>query len=183
AVQHDIMKQEVLAQNALPILIECIKMFSGDDLSYCLELMWAITFNNEVATTIKNDQALLALIKSLSASDHNGIKKTAEGIIWKLEKEAEFVSKQEPIESVKSANTSTSNVVQLINDTKTMPQSDEIKLKTQSVRGGESEQTTLSEPTKSSFRYDIMISYSHEEKELCYKIYDHLLKNNYRVIY
>jgi hypothetical protein len=41
--------------------------------------------------------------------------------------------------------------------------------------------TATTKPVASEFQFDIMISYSHNDKSICFQLFDHLIKDGYRV--
>ncbi|CAF0974289.1 unnamed protein product [Didymodactylos carnosus] len=111
-VQHEQIKDEVVSQDVIPFLIRCATETKYDVIKVqqrALEILWALTFNEQAATILKNDQIFMKHIKTLQLSDEKGVQKAAEGIIWKLEKEAEFMSKNEHEEEV-TTETSTAHL-------------------------------------------------------------------------
>ncbi|CAF1200481.1 unnamed protein product [Didymodactylos carnosus] len=96
-----------------------------------LEILWSMTFNEKAANILTNDQHFMKHVKLLSTTS-KGVQKTAEGIIWKLEKKDEHHS-------------------------------------------------TQSLPNK--YKYDVMINYSHTDKNLCYQIHERLVNDKFCVLF
>ncbi|CAF1429318.1 unnamed protein product, partial [Didymodactylos carnosus] len=141
-VQHDEIKHEMVAQDVLPLLIRCATEPKFDVVQrqkYSLGLLWTMTFNDEVATILKENQKFMAHVKSLLRFDEQDLCKVADGIVWKLDKKAQFMAKQERDQSV----------IEVL--------------------------------ASSTYKYDIMISYSHNDKDLCCLIQDKLTADGYRV--
>ncbi|CAF1360613.1 unnamed protein product, partial [Didymodactylos carnosus] len=142
-VQHDQIKDELVKQNAIPLLIRCITETKFDVIKVqqcALEILWAMTFNERAANILKSNENFISHLRSLQMSNETGVIKAAEGIIWKLEQEAHFMSEKAQKE---------------ISD-------------------------SLAHAT-SLHTYDIMISYSHADKDLCYQIQERLVKDKFRV--
>ncbi|CAF1488109.1 unnamed protein product, partial [Didymodactylos carnosus] len=141
-VQHDEIKHEMVEQDVLPLLIRCATEPKFDVVQrqkHSLGLLWAMTFNEEATIILKEDQKFMVHVKSLLRSVEQDLRKVADGIVWKLDKEAQFMAKQEHNQSA----------IQV-----------------------------LASP---SYKYDIMISYSHNDKDLCCQIRDKLIADGYRV--
>ncbi len=139
-IQHDQIKDTLARQNHLPLLIKCASepsLHVGLVLQLSLEILWAITFNERAAQTLRNaHQDFLSYVEAnYINSCEEGVKAAAEGILWKLETESVTKSK------IKKQNS--------------MNSSDE--------------------------KYDIMISYSHANKDLCFKVHESLVQSNFRV--
>ncbi|CAF1378634.1 unnamed protein product, partial [Didymodactylos carnosus] len=145
-VQHDQMKDEFIKQDGLPLLIKYACQVNDQSIEIqreSLATLWATTFNANAATTLKQDKVFMAHVKSLLNSNDPELKKSADGIIWKVEKEQEFKQKL-------------------------------IHPPTSSTNGDDEEMTPKT-------AYDIMISYSWADQELCSKIHDGLVAKNFRV--
>ncbi|CAF5123378.1 unnamed protein product, partial [Rotaria sp. Silwood1] len=133
-VQHDQIKDEIVKQQGLSLLIrratepELIKQDEGN--KWSLEILLALTFNKEAFNNIKNNTEFIQHLRTLLHSTDDYEKRFAESILWKLEQDKKHV-----------------------------------------------ESTTVS----SNDQYDIMLSYSHRNKDLCYAIYDRLIKDGFRV--
>jgi hypothetical protein len=135
-VQHDQVKSELIKQNALPLLIKCVEEIQFDPIKVqriALEILLALSFNNDACSILQQNQNFINHIRYLTGNnnlDRSGLKRPAEGLLWKLEKEEEAIAK----------------------------------------------------PTISnSYKYDIMISYSHKNTQLCFMIHEQLVKDGFRV--
>ncbi|CAF0894707.1 unnamed protein product [Didymodactylos carnosus] len=145
-VQHDHIKDELIRQDGLSLLIKyACNDYSIETQRDALDILWTTAFNDDAAAALKHDEKFMTYVKSLLTSNDPKLKKTAEGIIWKLEKEKEFKEKKAKL----SGTNETDNA------------SDE------------------EEPTK--VEYDIMISYSWADQDLCAKIHEGLLAKSFRV--
>ncbi|CAF5100051.1 unnamed protein product, partial [Rotaria sp. Silwood1] len=83
-----------------------------------LEILLALSFNNDALTILRKDTDFMTQIRNLESNtnlDKSNLQRAAEGLLWKLDKEGETVAKS----------------------------------------------TTLK-----SYQYDIMISYSHSDRQL-----------------
>ncbi|CAF0806613.1 unnamed protein product [Didymodactylos carnosus] len=124
-----------------------------------------MTFNVRAADILRKDDIFMTRIRSLLKSDQEAVSKCAEGIIWKLEKEAEFMAKEQ--EKIVQQQQILTEDIQT--DT-------HVTLRRASLLVQEIVEV---EPAKN--RYDIMMSYSHSDKELCYKIHERLLMDKFHV--
>ncbi|CAF1677873.1 unnamed protein product, partial [Didymodactylos carnosus] len=95
-VQHDQIKEEILHQNLLQLIIDCSLKLVGPAKQSSLETLWAMTFNEAGAEILKNNKLFLDNIKVFTTQrDDEGVRKAADGLIWKLVKEPEFIAKVE----------------------------------------------------------------------------------------
>ncbi|CAF3831953.1 unnamed protein product [Rotaria sp. Silwood1] len=135
-VQHDQVKDELIKQNALPLLIRCIIENEFDSTKVkpiVLEILLALSFNNDASSALRQNINFISRIRNLvnsTNSEKSNLQRAAEALLWKLEKEAEVV-----------ANSTNSK----------------------------------------SYKYDIMISYSHSDRQLCYQIYERLVQDGFNV--
>ena len=90
---------------------------------------------------------------------------TASRILWKIEKESEFIAKQEKQEK--------------INRVKKKIIFDEKKAIYKYVRGDHRFNLT---DQSAQEKYDIMISYCEDDKDICYKIYNRLMASDFHRI-
>ncbi|CAF0825508.1 unnamed protein product [Didymodactylos carnosus] len=140
-VQHDQIKQQLVEQRGLPLLIRCATEEKFDPTrvqQQALNILWAMTFDDQAANILRQNANFLSYVKSQLSSDISETKKIAEGIIWKLEKESQFVAQQSSLSGALSKNSS-------------------------------------------RYKHDVMISYSHTDKDLCWQIQEQLVKDKYRV--
>ncbi|CAF1419408.1 unnamed protein product, partial [Didymodactylos carnosus] len=140
-IQHNSIKSEFVKQNGLPLLIRCASESKFDAIKVqqrALEILLALTFNEQAAVILKNDQIFMKRLKS--PFNEQGVKKAAEGIVWRLEKEAQLI--------IQNENQQTFN---------------------------------KKEAAPLAHKYDIMISYSHSDKDLCYQLQERLVADKFRV--
>lgn len=135
-VQHDQVKTELIQQAALPVLVKCVVETRFDPIKVqlvALEILLALSFNNEACSILRKDLNFINHIRQLSSktdSNRAGIQRAAEGLLWKLEEEEVAVAKSNNVNCCK---------------------------------------------------YDIMISYSHKDQEICLQIHEQLVRDGYQV--
>jgi hypothetical protein len=84
-VQHDQLKDEIIKQNALPFLLECSNNLSGRALVLTLEILWCLTFIEEIARALRANSDFLEKIQTISEDKSNEpLRKAADGLVWKL---------------------------------------------------------------------------------------------------
>ena len=131
-IQHDQIKEQLARQGAISLLVRCATEAKFDPVKArepALEILLALTFNDDAARQLKQNSAFISTLKTiLSSSTEQCLQRPAESLIWKLEKE-------------------------------------EMKIATDC----------------STHTYDIMLSYSHSDKDLCHRIHDRLVNDNFRV--
>ncbi|CAF1025283.1 unnamed protein product [Rotaria sp. Silwood1] len=139
-VQHDQIKEELTKQGILPHLLRCATETKFDPVHEqqpTLEILLALTFHDQAAILLKeNSQFISHLHTLINSSSEQGLRRAAEGLLWKLEKE----------------EIATAKLV-------TIPITKDVR----------------------NYKYDIMLSYSHRDKDLCHRIYDRLVKDNFRI--
>ncbi|CAF1233478.1 unnamed protein product [Rotaria sordida] len=139
-VQHDQIKEELTKQGVLPLLLRCVTESKFDLIKVrlsALEILLALTFNDDAARQLKNNSEFISNLKTLVTSSTNRhLQRVAENLLWKLEIEETAITKSHGISTISHV---------------------------------------------ASKKYDIMLSYSHSDKELCYRIHDCLVKDNFRV--
>lgn len=130
--QHDQIKEELTKQGMVTLLLRCATETKFNPLREqqpALEILFTLTFYDQAALLLKQNSQFIAHLKTLlTSSPENGVQRAAEGLIWKLEKEATAA----------------------IDETRV-------------------------------YKYDVMLSYSHSDKDLCYRLHDRLVKDNFRV--
>jgi hypothetical protein len=150
-MQHEKIKNEIIKQGGLEILIAFIR--DGDpskqsdaQLEDALKILWSCTFNNpQVVKTLHLDVKFMTRvyqIQNKSKQDGNSsLQKAVEGLIWKVEKEEKFKEQQEAEAERKQKLKSQQNGIQEEEDEE---------------------------------QYDLMISYSWADMELAHRIFHHL---------
>ena len=90
-VQHDQIKEELIKQEILPLLIRCATESKFDSMKVrlpTLEILLALTFNTEAANQLTQNSNFISFLKTLSIqSAEQRLQRVAEGILWKLKKE------------------------------------------------------------------------------------------------
>jgi hypothetical protein len=126
----------LIRQEALHLLVKCIIESRFDPIKVqlvALEILLALSFNNEACSILRKNLNFMRHIRQLSSKIHpnrTDLQRAAEALLWKLEKEEEAVAK--------------STIVH-------------------------------------SYKYDIMISYSHKDEAVCLPIHEQLVRDGYRV--
>ncbi|CAF3219369.1 unnamed protein product [Rotaria socialis] len=135
-VQHDQVKVEVLQQNIIPLLIRCVterqSFQSMKTLQYAIEILIALSFNDEASNILEKDSELIKCLETLKTSHEETIQRATNHLIWRLEQKHNIPNGSAPHVTSKS-------------------------------------------------KYDIMISYSHNDKKLCFQVCDFLEKDGFRV--
>lgn len=132
-VQHEQVKNELVAQNAIPFLINLAideKYHRNKMQLVILEIFLAMTFDRDACVQIQTDERFMKFLHALTtASDFHtsNVQQVVEGLLWRLDK---HVAKRS---------------------------------------------------SSTTYKYDIMISYSHRDKIICSKIQQQLVQDGYRV--
>jgi hypothetical protein len=135
-VQHDQVKNELIQQKALPLLLRCVEETRFDPIKgqqTTLKILLALSFSNDVCSVLKQNQNFINHIRVLASntnSDRPSLQRAAEMLLWKLEKEEEAIAKPTIV---------------------------------------------------NTYKYDIMISYSHKNRQICFQIHEQLTKDGFRV--
>jgi hypothetical protein len=127
-------------QGAISLFIRCATEAKFDRVKArepALEILLALTFNDDAALQLKQNSAFMSTLKAiLSSSAEQRLQRPAESLIWKLEKEEMKIATSDAAVPAFGCSTHT---------------------------------------------YDIMLSYSHSDKDLCHRIHDRLVNDNFRV--
>lgn len=135
-VQHEQIKIELIKQETIPLLSRCVieKDFHKTKIQlYALEILLALSFNNEALDILEKDTNLMNYVKMLENSKDENLQRAANHLLW------QFTQKINS-HSVVESNSSNTNK-----------------------------------------KFDIMLSYSHVDKKLCFEIYEKLTKDEFRV--
>jgi hypothetical protein len=142
--QHDEIREELIKQGGQSLFLRCALEDHFNPLKAklpALEILLALAFNKDLATTLKDNTTFMDHLRTLTSSPHEDLQRVATALIWKLEKESETVTKK-------------------VQDSQSSP---------------------ASLPKIAKKQYDIMISYSHSDKELCHRILNVLEKDQLHV--
>ncbi|CAF1333513.1 unnamed protein product [Didymodactylos carnosus] len=74
------------------------KKITHERQQFALECFWSMSFNSEAAQLLKNNEKFMRHIKTLlepQSETPPGLKKAADGVLWKLERENEFKKQQQ----------------------------------------------------------------------------------------
>ncbi|CAF1265876.1 unnamed protein product [Didymodactylos carnosus] len=157
--KNDDIKNEIINQNALGSIIKS-STDKADDATP-LQILYSISFNGNAVDQLKNDENFIEHVREQEKSDNVDVQIAAKGIMWKLVGEAKFITEQEEKETAHLIQSQESNTIEV----------DKSSLKPDDRR------TSIDESEK----YDMMISYSWNEKELIYKIHERLVKDGYKI--
>ena len=158
-MQHEQAKNEFIKQGGVDILMlfirDCtLEKQSVMQLETAIKILWLCTFKSpETLNKLKQDPNLMTRVNQLlekSQNNENGtLKKVAEGVIWKVEKEEKFLEEQAAQAEKKK---------------------EENKQKAQ--ESGKTEEEIEHETEQK--KYDMMISYSWADMDLAHRIFKHL---------
>jgi hypothetical protein len=142
--QHDEIREELIKQGGQSLFLRCILEDHFNLIKAklpALEILLALAFNKNLATTLKENTTFMSCLRTLTTSQHEDLQRVATALIWKLEKESEPAAK----------------------------------------KAEDSQSSPPSLPKTTKKQYDIMISYSHNDKELCHRILNILEKDKLNV--
>jgi hypothetical protein len=135
-MQHDQVKVEALQQDMIPLLIRCVvekqDFHSMKTQLYAIEILLALSFNDEASSILQKDSNLIKCLATLKNSNEEAIQRATNHLIWELEQKHNIPHASAP-------------------------------------------------HVASKWKFDIMISYSHNDKKLCYEICDFLEKDGFHV--
>ncbi|CAM4915887.1 unnamed protein product [Rotaria socialis] len=156
-VQHEQIRDEFAKSGSgLPLLIRCATESKFDSTvvkQRSLELLLVMTFNKQAENAIRSNAKFIAHIEILSHSEEVGLQRVAESVLWKL-------ANKDPIKTDTQ-------------EKKKQNESDENTSRNKNNGDAPS--------TNNQHEYDIMISYSHQDKELVYQIGKRLEEDNFRI--
>ncbi|UJR08402.1 hypothetical protein I4U23_012672 [Adineta vaga] len=98
-VQHDQVKTELIKQHAVSLLIKCVVDIRFDSIKVqqiALEILLALSFDNNACLVLKQDDHFIDHIRLLTNKTNFNqlcLQRAAEGLLWKLEKEEEAITK------------------------------------------------------------------------------------------
>jgi hypothetical protein len=115
-VQHEQIRNEILQRKTLAVLIEYYQKLKGLSKQLLLECLWTLSFNEQIAEQLREHPQFILSLENIPKSDgditqqnvirrtnsyssrrnstatvidevaNNGIRKVADGILWKLVK-------------------------------------------------------------------------------------------------
>jgi hypothetical protein len=83
--QHDQIKDEIVKQDILPFLLDCANSLTQRALVLIYEILWSLTFFEDIARALRANDAFLQKILTMSQDTTNRpLKKAVDGLYWKL---------------------------------------------------------------------------------------------------
>ena len=137
---------------------------SPSQLADAIKIVWTCTFNNDESLAIlKQDAPLIRQVHALAdraqAQNDDQLLKTADGLIWRLEKEEEFKKQQELQQEQKRQ-----------------------EKRRKAVAAGKNPDDADDDDDEEENKFDLMISYSWADMDLAHRIFNHLTeKLGYRI--
>jgi hypothetical protein len=178
-------------QKGLPLLTKCACDKKFDDLFIrkpALNAIWTVRFNQKACDLWENDQKLVDHLKELLKSDNKEQQHVADGILWRLINEAKFRAEHTNIErTLNVADGTIEDTIEEIDDMSyiRLQRSGIEYVKLRANLTDEEERLVTedlarqNEPQKKDdlpYTYDLMISYCHEDQDLCHVLYGCLTK-------
>jgi ParB-like chromosome segregation protein Spo0J len=162
-MQYDKIKTDFVNQGGLELLTSFIRdgdpnKQSDKQLEDVVNILWSCAINNPQAiNTLQQDTKLMNRVNQLfdntKDNENSPLKKAAEGLIWKVEKEEKF--KQQQIEEAE---------------------------RKQQEKKRKAQETGTEEEDEEEEQYDCMVSYSWADMDLAHRIFHHLTeKLGYKV--
>ncbi|CAF0768599.1 unnamed protein product [Didymodactylos carnosus] len=168
---HDVVQVEIAKSNKVPLLIEIAKFHP---LAY--DILWTLSFHVLIQQQLETNKEFIdTLINVRETADGQANIKAASGILWNLNYTFENTSSP----AVKNdMNVSRTNFLSIKNLTILSNQLNLDKTTTANLI----DKTGPTSPNQSNgFHFDMMISYSHDNTDICHRIYDTLIGNGYTV--
>lgn len=79
------MKEEIFKQNVHSFLLQCTNKLPQESLPLFFETLWTLSFNTELATSLRQNTELLRKVQTISqGTNDEALKKATDGLIWKL---------------------------------------------------------------------------------------------------
>lgn len=98
-VHHDQVKIELIEQEALALLIKCVVNHHFDPIDVqliALEILFALSFQSDACSILRQNELFMSHIRILTTNTESNelrLQRAAEGLLWKLEKEDEAITK------------------------------------------------------------------------------------------
>ncbi|CAF1592718.1 unnamed protein product, partial [Didymodactylos carnosus] len=193
-VQNQTVKAELVEHKGLPLLTKAAWEPQFDVTTVhqpALDIIWAVSFYRKAAQIWRKDDILMQKLALLLKSDVKELERAADGILWRLLKEEEFRAKITNTEANGDIGASAADELEDDYDSMYVPIKENGKLQYYKLRHlltpeqqanldeyrFQESKTEKEKSVKGSlFKYDIMISYSHDNRDLCYLIHECLLK-------
>ena len=164
-VQHDQIKSEILKQNALSFLFDSCQQFSNRSKRLLLESIGSVTFDHEAARVLRDNAPFIRSVEKIQESSDDGIRKAAEKILWNLVQGLIAIERMSTLPVFFSLE----------------PEKVAKRKKKRNIEGKQPANSTDANVDKSTFQYDIMISYCHADKEIVYRIHRVLVDRGFKI--
>lgn len=187
------MKAQLVKQKALPLLTKCASdpKFDVDRIQQpALEAIWTVSFNGKASDLWRNDEKFIQKLKELVKSDRTEQQDVADGILWRLINEAQFIAEQSTdqrtlvlsrknIEDIEDNENKVWVQVKSSHGYITTRLQDSLTEQEQNnIVESRPESAAPKKKTDTSYKYDLMISYSHDDGGICDILYQCLSKMN-----
>jgi hypothetical protein len=152
-----------------------------------LDAIWTVSFNGKASDLWKNDEKLVEKLKELLNSDRTDQREAADGILWRFLNESRFIAEQSSdqrilqtsrkhIEDIEDTDEMVWVKVNTDNGSRVclkanLTEEDRARIAVQRIQSAK--------PKKKSdtpYKYDLMISYCHQDKGVCDILYECLSK-------
>ena len=93
------MKADLVQHNAIPLLVRCVMESKFDPVKIqqpALEILLGLSFHHDALSSLRENQTFMAHIRTVASKtteDASNLSRAAEGLLWKLEKEVEAITK------------------------------------------------------------------------------------------
>ena len=79
------MKEELLKQNELNFLLQCMKKLNQQSLTLMLEVIWSMSYLQDAALSLGQNSEFLEVLKTLSSNGSDDlVAKASKGLLWQL---------------------------------------------------------------------------------------------------
>ncbi|UJR16583.1 hypothetical protein I4U23_003483 [Adineta vaga] len=189
--QNDEVKEQIVEQGALRLLSDCVcdRTIATDQIRQpALHVIWRVSFNEKASSIWRTDDELINQLQDIHRSNKNEQQIAANAILWHLINEEIFRATQSRISRMlvlsngqiqhpvhETANPSWVNIdspsgrIIVLRENLTQEQNNILIAEREQIM-------KLQKETSQPYKYDLMISYSHVNADICTIIYNCLLK-------
>ncbi|CAF1328099.1 unnamed protein product [Adineta steineri] len=190
-IQNRHMRNGLVKESGLPSLTKsaCHEKFDGETIQQlALDLIWTTSFDSKAAKSCKIDKKFVEKLKFFLQSNIPEIKSSADGILWRVEGEADFQLRKasERGTSVDHDANLAMNIEEDHTQVYVWVEINGMRLSKlrESLTREELEQIqekrikeeNIEKQNVPRYDYDIMISYSHDNADMCHLIHECLIK-------
>ncbi|CAF2412789.1 unnamed protein product [Rotaria sp. Silwood2] len=169
-IQYEQVKSEILNQNALRFLIECSQQFNGLSKQFFLECLWTLSFSEEILQRMRQNSEFISALKDIpkpimSDYQENNLR------------HSNSFSRQCRNDTMSSSDDIVNNEIYKMADGLLWNIVTESEFR-------EKEQKSIDETKNAddqNLKYDIMISYCYDDKDLVYEIHEFLANEGYNI--